>query len=138
MNAGRYSTTFAKLLAEMKNNQVLTHTSRRAFILELFDHLMKSSEVAKSLIAAGIFSKLELCLPVKVAPLTSNWADKIWSLFRKLRFNEDMLKKWNILIQRANAPSRPQKYDSAGSADHHGSWIQTHDSRERKYKSSYC
>ena len=75
MNAGRYSTTFAKVLAEMKNDHVLMHTSRGTFILELFDHLIKSSEDVKSLIAAEIFSKLESCLPVNGAPLTSNGAD---------------------------------------------------------------
>ena len=111
MNAdSRYSTTFAKVLAEMKDDQVLTHTSRGTFLLELFDHLIKSSEDAKSLIAAELFSKLESCLPVKGEPLTSNGADKMWSMFHKVRLSEDTFKKWNVFIQRSSVPSSLQKY----------------------------
>ena len=36
--------TFAKVLGEMKNDQVFTHTSRGTFILELFDHVIKSNQ----------------------------------------------------------------------------------------------
>ena len=110
MNAGRYSTIFAKVLAEMKNDQVLMHTSRGTFILELYDHLVKSSEDTRSLIAVEIFSKLESCLPVEGKLLTSNGADKKWSLFHKLLFSEDMFKKWNVFIQRSSVPSYLQKY----------------------------
>lgn len=111
MNAGsRYLTTLDKVLAEMKDDQVLTHTSRGTFILELFDHLIKSSEDAKTLIAAELFSKLESCLSVQGRSLTSNGADKMWSLFHKVRLSEDMFKKWNVFIQRSSAPSSLQKY----------------------------
>ena len=44
------------------------------------------------------------------------------SLFHKLQFSEDMLKKWNLFIQRPSAPSSLQKYAwSSGSSGHN--WI---------------
>ena len=80
------------------------HTSRGPFILEVFDHLDKSSEHLRSLIAEEIFSKLESCLPVEGEPLTSNGADKMWSTFHKLRLSEEMFKKWSAFIQRSSRP----------------------------------
>jgi hypothetical protein len=94
----------------MKNDKVLTHTSRGRFILELFDHLIKSNEELKSQIAAEIFSKLESCLPAEGEPFTVNGADKMWSMFHKLRLSEDMLQKWNIFIRRSSTTSSLQKY----------------------------
>lgn len=111
MNAkSRYLTTFAKVLAEMKNDTVLTHTSRGTFILELFDHVIKSNEELKSTIAAEIFSMLESCLPGEGGPLTVNGVDKMWSMFHKLRLSEDTFKKWNVFIQRSSTTPSLQKY----------------------------
>ena len=108
MNAKRkYLTTFAKVLAEMKNDTVLTHTSRGTFLLEIFDHIIKSKEELKSTIAVEIFSMLESCLPGEGGPLTVNGADRMWSMFHKLRLSEDML---NVFIQSSSITSSLQMY----------------------------
>ena len=106
MNAKRkYLTTFAKVLAEMKNDTVLTHTSRGTFLLEIFDHIIKSKEELKSTIAVEIFSMLESCLPGEGGPLTVNGADRMWSMFHKLRLSEDIFRKWNVFIQSSSVTS---------------------------------
>ena len=90
MNAGsRYSTTFAKVLAEMKDDEI-HYISRGAFILELLDRIIKLSKDTRSLIATEVFSKLESCLPAEKEQSTSNGANKKWLLFHKLCFSEDM------------------------------------------------
>jgi hypothetical protein len=70
----------------MKNDKVLTHTSRGRFILELFDHLIKSNEELKSQIAAG---KAGVMLTCGRRAIYSDVADKMWSMFHKLRLSED-------------------------------------------------
>ena len=95
----------------MKDDQVLSHTSRGIFILELFDHLLKSCTDLRAPIAAEILAKLKSCLPADTGePLTANGADRMWSMFHKLRLSEEMCKKWNVFLQRCNVPSSLQKY----------------------------
>ena len=83
---------------------------RDTFILELIDHLIKSSEDARSLIAAEIFSKLKLCLLVEGELLTLNRANNMWLLFH---LSKDMFKKLTVFTQKSRTPSSLQKYGSA-------------------------